>query len=52
MNDSIAEMQQLLKEVIGLVKTGAKSDKRNAVTKLERIASLASTTALMLKAQR
>jgi hypothetical protein len=52
MNDSIVEMQHLLKEVIGLVQTGTKADKRNAVAKLERIASLASTIALMLKTQR
>jgi hypothetical protein len=52
MNDSIAEMQQLLKEVIGQLQAGTIADKRKAVAKLERIISLASTMALTLKAQR
>ena len=48
MNESIVEMQRLLKEVIGHVQ----ADKRKAAAKLERMAALASTLALMLKAQR
>jgi hypothetical protein len=52
MNESIIEMQRLLKEVVGHLQADTKADKRKAVAKLERIAALASTVALMLKAQR
>ena len=52
MNESIIEMERLLKEVVGHLHAGTKADKRKAVAKLERMASLASTAALMLKAQR
>lgn len=51
MNESIIEMQRLLKKVISHVQAGTNADKRKAVAKLERMASLASTLALMLKAQ-
>jgi hypothetical protein len=50
MNDSVIEMQLLLKEVVDHV--GTKPDKRKAAAKLERMASLASTLVLILKAQR
>jgi hypothetical protein len=43
MNESIIEMQRLLNEVIGHLQTATKADKRKAVAKLERMASLAST---------
>jgi hypothetical protein len=52
MNQSIVEMQQLLKEVVGHLQADTKADKRKAAAKLERMASLASTVALMLQAQR
>jgi hypothetical protein len=52
MNESIVEIQRLLKEVIGHVQADTKADKRKAAAKLERMAALASTLALMLKAQR
>jgi hypothetical protein len=52
MNESIGEMQRLLKEVVGHLQAETKPDKRQAAAKLERMASLASTMAHMLKAQR
>jgi hypothetical protein len=52
MNESISEIQRFLKEVISHVQADTKADKRKAAAKLERIASLASTVAQMLKAQR
>ena len=52
MNESISEIQRLLKEVIDHMQADTKADKRKATAKLERMASLASTLALMLKAQR
>jgi hypothetical protein len=52
MNESIVEIQRLLREVISHVQADTKADKRKAAAKAERIAALASTVALMLKAQR
>jgi hypothetical protein len=52
MNDSMIEMQLLLKEVVDHLQAGTKPDKRKAVAKLERMASLASTLMLILRAQR
>ena len=52
MNDSMIEMQLLLKEVVDHLQVGTKSDKRKVVAKLERMASLASTLVLILRAQR
>ena len=52
MNESIVEMQRLLREVVGHLQADTKGDKRQAAAKLERMASLASTVAQMLKAQR
>ena len=52
MNESIVEMQRLLKEVMSHLQGDTKADKRMAAAKLERMASLASTSAQMLKAQR
>ena len=43
MNESISEIQRLLEEIAGHLKSGTKTDTRKAVAKLERIASLAST---------
>jgi hypothetical protein len=52
MNESIVEMQRLLKEVVSHLQADTKADKRKAAAKLERMASLASTVAQMLQAQR
>ncbi len=52
MNESIVEMQRLLKDVVGHLQADTKADKRKAAVKLERMASLAATLALMLKAHR
>jgi hypothetical protein len=52
MNESIVEMQRLLREVVRHLQADTKADKRMAAAKLERIASLASTMAQMLQAQR
>jgi hypothetical protein len=47
----IFEMQRLL-EIVGHLQADTKADKRKAAAKLERMASLASTVAQMLQAQR
>jgi hypothetical protein len=52
MNESISEIQRLLREIVGHVKAGTTSDTRKAVTKLERIAAVATTLALTLQAAR
>lgn len=51
MNESISEIQRLLQEIADHLKCGTKTDTRKAVTKLERIATLASTLALALTIQ-
>ena len=38
MNESIGEMQRLLKEVVGHLQAETKPDKRQAAAKLERMA--------------
>ena len=52
MNQSISEIQRLLQEVVGHLSSGTKMDTRKAVAKLERIAALASTAALIIHVQR
>ena len=52
MNESIREIQRLLEEVVGHQKSGTMTDTRKAVAKLERIAALASTWALTIRAAR
>jgi hypothetical protein len=52
MNDSIGEIQRLLKEIADHLTCGTKTDTRKAVAKLERIAALASTWALTIQARR
>jgi hypothetical protein len=52
MNESISEIQQLLQEIVGLLNSGTKADTRKAVAKLERIAAVASTTALTIQVRR
>jgi len=52
MTESINEIQQLLQEIVAHLSSGTKMDIRKAVTKLERIAALASTAALTIQVQR
>jgi hypothetical protein len=52
MNESIGEIQRLLQEIVGHVKAGTTTDTRKAVTKLERIAALASTLAHTIQVAR
>ena len=51
-NESIGETQQLLQEMVAHLSSDAKMDARKAVAKLERIAALASTAALIIQVQR
>ena len=52
MNESISELQRLLQEIVGHLKSGTKADTRKVVAKLERMAALASTLALTVRARR
>lgn len=52
MNENITEIQRLLHEIVGHLKSGTKSDSREAATKLKRIAALASTLALTIEGRR
>jgi hypothetical protein len=52
MNEGIKEIQRLLHEIAEHLKAGTTADTRKAVAKLERIAALASTLALTVKAAR
>jgi hypothetical protein len=52
LNESISEIQRLLQDIVGHLKSGTKADTRKVVAKLERIAALASTLALMVHARR
>lgn len=52
MNESISEIQRLLQEIADHLKSGTQTDTRKAVAKLERIAALASTFALTIRARR
>jgi hypothetical protein len=52
MNESINEIQRLLQEIADHLKSGTQTDTRKAVAKLERIAALASTLALTIRARR
>ena len=52
MNESINEIQRLLREAADHLKTGTPTDTRKAVAKLERIAAVASTLALTVKTAR
>ena len=49
MNESVNEIQRLLREAADHLKTGTSTDTRKAAAKLERIAALASTLALTVK---
>ena len=52
MNEDIKEIQTLLKEVVGHLTHGRQSDRRRAMQKRLRIASLATTMALTLQVGR
>ena len=52
MNEGISEIQRLLQEIVGHLKSGTKADTRKVVAKLERIAALASTLALTVQGRR
>ena len=52
MKEGINEIQRLLHEIAEHLKAGTTADTRKAVAKLERIAALASTLALTVKAAR
>ncbi len=47
--NDLAEIQQLLKQVADHLKAGDKTEKRQAIAKLERIAAIAGTLALTLR---
>ena len=52
MNDSIGEMRRLLEEIVGHLKAGTNPEKRKAVTKLQRIAVVATTMVVTLQVER
>jgi hypothetical protein len=52
MNESVREIQQLLQEIAAHLAANTKMDTRKAAAKLERIAALASTSALTIQVQR
>lgn len=52
MKESIGEIQQLLREIVAHLKSGTKPDSRKAASKLKRIADLASTSVLTIRAHR
>jgi hypothetical protein len=47
--NDLAEIQQLLKQVADHLKAGSKTEKRQAIAKLERISAIAGTLALTLR---
>lgn len=47
--NDLAEIQQLLKQVADHLKAGDKTEKRQAIAKLERIAAISGTLALTLR---
>jgi len=52
MTESLSEIQRLLQEIAGLLSSGTKANERKAVAKFERVAALASTSALTLQTRR
>ena len=52
MNDSIGEIRRLLEEIVGHLRAGTNSEEREAISKLQRIAAVASTMMLTLQVQR
>ena len=49
MNESINEIQTLLREIVEHLSANTKVDTRKAVAKLQRIAALAATSALTIQ---
>jgi hypothetical protein len=52
MHESLGEIQRLLQEIAAHLSTGTKPDARQAVSKFQRIAALAATSALTMQVQR
>jgi hypothetical protein len=52
MNETFVEIQRLLQEIAAHLGAGTKTDNRKAVSKLERISALASTSALTIQVRR
>ena len=52
MHETFAEIQRLLQEIAANLGAGTKTDNRKAVSKLERISALASTSALTIQVRR
>ena len=52
MNESMSEIQRLLPEIVAHLSAGTKPDARKAASKLQRIAALATTSALMIQTRR
>jgi hypothetical protein len=52
MNESIGEIQRLLKEAGSLLSSGTKAGQRDAANKMKRIVALASTVALTIEGRR
>ena len=52
MNDSLATIDSLLREVVAHLKAGTRADRSAAAAKLERLSAVAATLALTLKLSR
>jgi hypothetical protein len=52
MNESIAQLDSLLRAVVDHLKAGTKPDRRAAVLKLDRLAAVATTLAFTIKSTR
>ena len=52
MNESIAQLDDLLRAVVDHLKAGTKPDRRSAVLKLDRLAAVATTLAFTIKSTR
>ena len=52
MNESIAQLDGLLRDVVDHLKAGTKPDRRAAVLKLDRLAAVATTLAFTIKSTR
>jgi hypothetical protein len=52
MNESIAKLDDLLRDIVEHLKAGTKLDRRAAVVKLDSLAAVATTLAFTIKATR
>jgi hypothetical protein len=52
MNESIAKLDSLLRDVVDHLKAGTKPDRRAAALKLDRLAAVATTLAFTIKSTR